>query len=91
MHYSKALIVFGIVLLASGPSKARAEAEPVVLQAGNLAALFGAADGRLLSLAIGGHELLVSPGQLTLQVDKAAPIALARTWKVFHLRGAAAA
>ena len=85
MHGLGTLIRLGIALLTFGPFAARAEAEPVVLRAGDLTASFAAADGRLRSLAVGPHELLVSPGELTLQVDKAAPIALGANLEGFSL------
>ncbi len=50
------------------------------LQSGDLRATLSTADGRLLSLSVRGHELLVSPGQLLLQVGKQEPILLDSKW-----------
>ena len=88
MHDFKTLsivVIVGIFFLSISSSAARAEAEPVVLQAGRLTASLAAADGRLLSLAVGQHELLASPGVLTLQVDKGTPAALGTNLEGFTI------
>ena len=47
-----------------------AEAPQFSLRTGDLAARLSPADGRLLSLAVRGHELLAAPSQLFVQVNK---------------------
>jgi hypothetical protein len=80
VHRSQTVALQGIVIavLSASPLSLPAEAGPVVLRAGDLAASFSLDEGRVISLAVRGHELLVAPGGLTLQVDRAAPVSVGK-------------
>lgn len=76
MHLSKILIATSVCLIVRLAAAAPAPTVPEThLEAGPLTAKL-AADGRVLSLAVRGHELLSGPGQLTLQVDQGEPVPL---------------
>jgi hypothetical protein len=57
-----------------------AEAPQFSLRTGDLAARLSPADGRLLSLAVRGHELLAAPAQLFVQVNKQEAVPLSSQW-----------
>lgn len=85
MHGSPVVVFLGIAIavLSANASSLGAEVAPVVLRAGDLAAAFSTEEGRPISLAVRGHELLTAPGELTLQVDKATPVSVGKGFQGF--------
>jgi len=87
MLLARTLVFLAIFAAAfsGSPLSARAEPSPVVLRAGDLAASFSPDEGRMVSLAVRGHELLAAPGELLLQVDKAAPVSVGKGFQRFNV------
>jgi hypothetical protein len=84
MRHSRTSVLLAIAILAAVASAARTESKPAVLRAGDLTASFSAGEGRPTSLIVRGHELLAAPGELTLQVDKSAPVAVGKGLEAFR-------
>ena len=68
-----------LVVFSCGAAVGAAETpDSTILKAGAITARLNPDDGRMVSLAVGGHELLAEPGQLLLQIGQNEPLPLGK-------------
>ncbi len=79
IRFTKLFVGSAMILGAAGGATGAEQAD-VVLQTGALSARLSMADGRMVSLAVRGHELLAGPGRLFLQIGKRPPVPLDAKW-----------